>query len=184
MPSVSPFPDDSAEQIQLGGETPTNPQEMPPTTPETPNNDNPFGKEKFDAGVGVDEDADPKTYIQKLTGKLAQKLRDYSETEKDTDLSKFVINSLIPAAIPQMDETDANDVIDKVKDNIGKNDNQPQQDNIEVPQQDNTEMPQEEPIQQEAKEPEIDELINEILNRKKLSRNINNKKPFQAPKFK
>lgn len=160
---------------------------MPPA-PEMPKNDeNPFGKEKFDAGIDADEESDPKNYIEKLTGKLAQKLRDYNSTEKDADLNKFVINSLIPAAVPQLDNVDGKDVIDKVQDNIGQG-NEEQQNNIETPQQDNTveapPMPEEQPIQQESIEPNIDDLVSEILNHKKLSRNINNKNPFNAPKFK
>lgn len=162
-----------------------------PEMPQAPQKDeNPFGHEKFDAGIDADEESDPKNYIEKLTGKLAQKLRDYNGTESDTDLNKFVINSLIPAAIPQLDSSDAKDVIDKVQDNIKKEGEDIPQDNSaempadtgEMPQEDP--MPQEEPIQQESKEPNIDELVNEILNRKKLSRNVGNKNPFQAPKFK
>ena len=80
-------------------------------------NNKPFDDEGFDAGIDVDEDKDPKNYIEKLTGKLAQKMRDYNETNQDSDLNKFVINSLIPATIPAMDEEDTSDVIDKVNDN-------------------------------------------------------------------
>jgi hypothetical protein len=69
----------------------------------------------------VDEDADPKKYIEKLTGKLAQKLRTYNGEENDVALNKFVINSLIPASIPQMSDSDAKDVIKKVRDNIKNN---------------------------------------------------------------
>jgi len=145
----------------------------------------PFGNEKFDAGVG-DEDADPKKYIEKLTGKLAQKLRDYNGTEQDVDLNKFVINSLIPAAIPQMDDTEAKDVIKKVQDNIGGGAEQaPEQNNGEV---DDTMAPVDNELPplpaQENKEANIDDLINEILGHKKLSRNIKNKTPFKGPKFK
>lgn len=163
---------------------------MPVEVPEVQQKqENPFSHQKFDAGIDVDEESDPKNYIEKLTGKLAQKLRDYNGNENDADLNKFVINSLIPAAVPQLDNSDVKDVIDKVQDNIKKDDNVIQNNPDEIP--DNTDVPQEElpisneePIQQESKEPDIDDLVNEILTRKKLSRGVNNKNPFQSPKFK
>lgn len=93
----------------------------------------PFGNEKFDAGIDVDENADPKNYIEKLTGKLAQKLRDYNGTNQDDILNKFVINSLIPASIPQMTDEDAQDVIKKVQDNIGKEQSNGGEPNLEQP---------------------------------------------------
>jgi len=112
-------------------QAPTQPQpEMPPMggqdMGEQPpmdapqQNEDPFGKEKFDAGVEADEATDPKKFIEQLSGKLAQSLRAYNETTKDIELNKFVINSLVPAAIPQMDSENAQDVIKKVQDNIGK----------------------------------------------------------------
>jgi len=92
-------------------------QQLPSEAPQT---EDPFGKEKFDAGVEADETTDPKKYLEQLAGKLAQSLRKYNETTKDIELNKFVINSLVPAAIPQMDSENAQDVIKKVQDNIGK----------------------------------------------------------------
>jgi hypothetical protein len=107
---------------EMGGEQPMGPE------PEMP-----FGNEKFDAGIDVDENADPKKYIEKLTGKLAQKLRDYNGTEKDVELNKFVINSLIPASVPQMADEDAQDVIKKVQDNIGAQQSNGGEPNLEQP---------------------------------------------------
>lgn len=154
---------------------------------------NSFGKEKFDAGIDVDEDSDPKKYIEKLTGKLAQKLRDYNGTEQDIELNKFVINSLIPASVPQMDETEAKDVIKKVQDNIGKsggdsgnnnnNNNEPNNESPELDDQNNQEnLP---PVpQQENVEDNIDDLINEVLGVKKFKNKTKSKNPFKSPKFK
>lgn len=155
--------------------------------------ENIFGKEKFDAGVG-DEDADPKKYIEKLTGKLAQKLRDYNGTEQDVDLNKFVVNSLIPAAVPQMDETDAKDVIKKVQDNIGKSgqDGEPEQSDS-FDSEGSTEQPSVEdspeqgglpPVQQESNDNEVNDLINEILKGKSVRKNVQHKNPFKSPRFK
>ena len=53
--------------------------------------------------------------IQKLTGKLAQKVRDYKDkdgeiTSKD---SKYVINSILSALIDDLDDEDKDDIISK-----------------------------------------------------------------------
>lgn len=193
MPAPMPAPSIAPVQDQM---PPMDDTEIPPVDMDQPQDDEmPFGKEKFDAGIDVDEDADPKKYIEKLTGKLAQKLRDYNGTEEDIDLNKFVINSLIPASVPEMDETDAKDVIKKVQDNIGKSGQESGQepdqggnetiDNEAVPPTPDEESGQEElPQQQENKTGEIDDLINEILRGKSLKRNIKHKNPFESPKFK
>lgn len=125
---------------EMGGEQPIGQE------PETP-----FGNEKFDAGIDVDEDADPKKYIEKLTGKLAQKLRDYNGTEKDIDLNKFVINSLIPASVPQMTPEDAKDVIKKVEDNTGSEQSNGGEPNLEQPSTE-PEQPVEQPTENQPQE--------------------------------
>lgn len=174
--------------------------DIQPETQQAPVNDeNPFEKEKFDAGVDVDEEQDPKKYIERLTGKLAQKLRSYNEQDVDIELNKFVINSLVPAAIPAMPESDANDVVKKVQDNIGQESGQIQEPtNDEVPENqpeqglESGQEPAQEPMQdeqppvkqEEKRDSEIEDLISEILGSKKLSRGIKNKTPFKAPKFK
>lgn len=128
---------------EMGGEQPMGQE------PETP-----FGNEKFDAGIDVDENADPKNYIEKLTGKLAQKLRDYNGTNQDDILNKFVINSLIPASIPQMTDEDAQDVIKKVQDNIGKEQSNGGEPNLEQPTTPEPEQPAEQPQETQPQEPE------------------------------
>lgn len=168
-------PEPSIDVLNQQPEQPIqNDQSQPQSEPE-----NPFGKEKFDAGVGVDEDEDPKKFIERLTGKLAQKLRSYNETDKDSDLNKFVINSLIPASVPNLDNKDVDDVIKKVKDN--KNDNSVPDNNV----------PNEEPVQQEAEpvnqdsnveESMVNEIIDNILN-KKSTQTIKNKNPFKPKTF-
>ena len=137
---------------EMGGEQPTG-QET----------ETPFGNEKFDAGIDVDEDADPKKYIEKLTGKLAQKLRDYNGTNQDDILNKFVINSLIPASVPQMSDEDAQDVIKKVQDNIGKEQSNGGEPNLEQPTTPEPEQPQEtkgqEPEQQQQLPPKMESKV-------------------------
>jgi hypothetical protein len=56
----------------------------------------PFDDEPFDAGIEADEDADPKKYIEQLTGKLGQSLRKYNDSKgaPNFELEKFAVNSL------------------------------------------------------------------------------------------
>lgn len=80
--------------------------------------DKPFDDEPFDAGVEADEDTDPQKYIEQLSGKLGQSLRQYTEDkgQPDFDLEKFAINSVISAThTAEMDEEDQKDIINKVK---------------------------------------------------------------------
>lgn len=82
------------------------------------NGDKPFDDEPFDAGVEADEDTDPVKYIQQLSGKLGQSLRQYSEDEgqPDFDLEKFAVNSVLSAThTGEMDKNDQRDIINKVK---------------------------------------------------------------------
>ncbi len=85
---------------------------------ETPSDDKPFDDEPFDAGVEADETEDPKKFIQQLSGKLGQSLRDYEEglDGPDFELEKFAINSVISATnTSEMDKEDQEDIIKKVE---------------------------------------------------------------------
>lgn len=194
---------EEGQRVKLKVPTPVVGPSTPPLSPQQPEMDmepevpaqpipepeetNAFGKEKFDAGIDVDEDADPKNYIEKLTGKLAQKLRSYNETQKDSDLNKFVINSIIPASIPSMDKEDADDVIKKVEDNIAKQVVEPVNDTPNEPVNDAPEAPEEQPVQEESIEPNIDDLVSEIFSNRKMKTVKNNRKidnKFGLPKFK
>ena len=91
---------------------------------EEPANDMPFEKEPFDAGVKADEETDPKKFIEQLSGKLGQSLRQYTKEQgqPDFDLEKFAINSVISATnTADMDEEDKNDIIKKIN-SAGKDD--------------------------------------------------------------
>lgn len=105
-------PADDAGFGDLGGE------EMPPAPEEEPVDDGmPFEKEPFDAGVEANEDEDPQKYIEQLSGKLGQSLRDFTEKQgqPDFELEKFAINSVISAThTAEMDEGDKNDIIKKI----------------------------------------------------------------------
>lgn len=156
-----------------------------------PSEDNgePFSDKPFDAGVEANEQTDPKKYIEQLTGKLAQTLRDYNKDQSDSDLNKFVINSIIPASIPSMDNEDAKDVIDKVNDNIGKSNNEgSESDTSEIPEiqdtgNENGEMGVPEQPKQQNEET-IDGLIGEIINRRNTKNKTTKTNPFKAKKFK
>jgi len=85
---------------------------------EAPSDDKPFDDEPFDAGVEADEGEDPKKFIQQLSGKLGQSLRDYEEglDSPDFELEKFAINSVISATnTSEMDKEDQEDIIKKVE---------------------------------------------------------------------
>jgi len=91
---------------------------------EDDSSEKPFDDEPFDAGVETSEDEDPKKYIEQLSGKIGQSLRDYTEKQghPDFELEKFAINSLLSAThTSEMDEEDRNDIINKVEE-AGEND--------------------------------------------------------------
>ena len=123
MPPMAPEAEAPAptDDLDFGGETPIEPE-----MPEAPADDKPFDKEPFDAGIDVDEESDPKKFIEKLSGKIGQSLRDYTEKQgqPDFELEKFAINSLISAThTSEMDENDRNDIIKKIN-KAGENDSE------------------------------------------------------------
>lgn len=85
--------------------------------PQEPMNDISNGDEGFDANVDADEDSDPKTYVQQLTGKLSQELRNYNNDQgnQDTELNKYVAGMIIPQATKHMTDDDKSEVIKKIK---------------------------------------------------------------------
>ena len=85
---------------------------------DAPSDDNPFDDEPFDAGIEADEDTDPTKYIQQLSGKLGQSLRQYTDDEgqPDFNLEKFAVNSVLSAThTGEMDNEDQRDIINQVK---------------------------------------------------------------------
>lgn len=94
---------------QMGGEMPMDSQmggEMP----------NQFDT-NFDAGVEADEATDPKKYIQQLTGKLSQSLRNYNsgQPQADADLNKYVAGMIVKQTIEGLSPDDVQDILTKVK---------------------------------------------------------------------
>ena len=69
----------------------------------------------FDAGVEADEDSDPKTYIQQLTGKLSQSLNSFNnEQGPDAGLNKYVASMIVAAACKNLDEKAKKEIIEKI----------------------------------------------------------------------
>ena len=135
---------------------------------DTPDNndvsDKPFDDTPFDAGVDANEDEDPKTFIQQLSGKLGQSLRKYSgqQNQPDFDLEKFAVNSVLSAThTGEMDDQDQKDIIDKVK-SSGQVNDMDSQDNGG----DNTNMDQ----------PEDEEMSQDSSNEENFDENLENLK--------
>jgi hypothetical protein len=76
----------------------------------------PFEDEPFDAGVEANEEEDPKKFLEQLSGKIGQSLRQYvDENGIDFELEKFILNSIISAThTAQMPDDDKDDIIDKI----------------------------------------------------------------------
>ena len=70
----------------------------------------------FDAGVDADENEDPKKYIQQLTGKLSQTLRNYNENlpKPDVDLNKYVAGMINKQATNGLNDNDIKEILDKL----------------------------------------------------------------------
>ena len=70
----------------------------------------------FDPGIDSDEQSDPRRYIQQLTGKLSQKLRQYNEEDNnpDYDLNKYVLGMIGAQASKCLDDDGRKDVIAKI----------------------------------------------------------------------
>lgn len=102
----------------------------------------------FDAGVEADENADPKRYIQQLTGKLSQSLRNYNEgqPQTDADLNKYVAGMIIKQAIDGLSPDDVQEVLDKVKSN----------EDIPAPQDQQPEMDAQPPMGDPSQQPPMD----------------------------
>ena len=159
----------------------------------------------FDPGVEANEEEDPKKFIQQLTGKLSQSLKNYNDNngQPDVDLSKYVVGMIAKQAMKGLSQEDADDIIDKVKADEdfsaeqNADEQQPPMDNGQMPNDlQNTEMPQQMPQQPNEcvsrnRKP-ISEIANGVLDNKeetqlhqtpKADRNSFRKKPFTSPNF-
>lgn len=76
----------------------------------------------FDAGVEANEEEDPKRYIQQLTGKLSQSLRNFNDDngQADPDLSKYVAGMIVKQCIEGLDPKDVKEIKDKLDTDAGE----------------------------------------------------------------
>ena len=119
VPSVEDVP--SSPEVPSVEDVPSSPEDGESTGKPTgeegmgePTGEEGMGDETDDDIDVEDEDEDPKKYIQKLTGKLGQKLRELQEI--DPKLDKYVMNSIISAIhVDKMDKKDRSDIIKKFK---------------------------------------------------------------------
>jgi len=110
-PAPAPAPAPAPSPAPAPAPTPA-PEEMPEPAPE----DMDFGGDMEDDD---NEEVTLKT-IQKLTGKLAQKLRAFQETEEGQDMtskdSKYVINSILSAIdLESLDDEDKEEIVNKIE---------------------------------------------------------------------
>lgn len=150
----------------------------------------------FDAGVEADEDADPKKYIQQLTGKLSQSLSTYNnENGDDAELSKYVGKMIIKQAAKGLDDAGKKDLIKTINttssdepenDDEGLDDSMDNFDDTENPA-DNTEGPVNEECYTVEK---IDEILGNIIDTERgkpqptEKRKKTPKSPFNGKQYK
>ena len=143
--------------------------------------ENPFGG-NFDAGVEADEDSDPEEFIQQLTGKLSQSLKDYDEQNPGKlDLDKYVIGMIVKQAVKGMDEGERKKVIKKIKETPLPSDDQMEDASTEGvesdPALDGGEEQQPMPDMGGQEEPQMNEMRSLKLTKrqfKKIYESINN----------
>jgi len=121
-PPPAPSPEPSPSFGDQGGSS--NPEMESPEIQDVPND----GGEDFSgdgsqgeipndntedtSDIDIEDEEDPVKYIQKLTGKLGQKIREL--TDIDPKLEKYVMNSIVSALhIDKMDKKDRMDIIKK-----------------------------------------------------------------------
>jgi hypothetical protein len=108
-PSLEPAPEDVMPTPPSDEELPMSPEGEEPSTDDMPDM-NDMGGEPSEGGEG-----EPVTFksIQKLTGKLAQKIRDYSgEEELSSKDVKYVINSILSSLdLNSLDEDDKEEIL-------------------------------------------------------------------------
>lgn len=134
----------------------------------------------FDAGVDADENEDPKKYIQQLTGKLSQTLRNYNENlpQPDVDLNKYVAGMINKQATNGLNDNDIKEIMDKLNSDE------------EMSIDDNSEdLAKNESIDRRQK---IDELFQQLTTNDEKANDIQDKpikdisfrkKPFTSPVF-
>lgn len=140
--------------------------------------------EGFDAGVDVDKDEDPKKYIQQLSGKLSQELRNYNQEQEkpDTELNKYVAGMIIPQASKDMTDKEKKEIISKIEKGSVDSDDDIEQDE-DLPSDEGEDMNMgdiDNDMKVESKS-NLDKIISEIIN-STISDNRKEKKERQEKK--
>ena len=153
--------DMGTEPSMEGGLDPMIGDENPMNSGPNAMNDEDSMENGFDAGLDVNQEEDPKKYLQQLTGKLSQELRNYNQDQQkpDTELNKYIAGMIIPQATKDMTDKEKNDVINKIESNSVEDEGGIGDDFIgqEDEQSQDNEMPMESTNR-------LDKIINEIIN--------------------
>jgi len=118
-PPPMPEPEPSAEDMPMAEPEMSAEPEMP-AEPEV-GDDNMGPEEPMDtpASEGPEESDDDVSFkmIQKLTGKLAQKIRDFQEKDEEITSkdAKYVVNSILSALADNLEDDDKDDIIAKLE---------------------------------------------------------------------
>ena len=195
MPSEPPMGD--GNMGQMGGDMPPMNDNQPPMGDDGMNSE--FDT-NFDAGVDANEQEDPKKFIQQLTGKLSQSLRNYNkeQPQPDAELSKYVCGMIVKQAIEGLKPEDVEDIMKKIKsdddfDNDTPEDNQLNNNEESEDMQPQTDQPEQMPMESLNRNhnQKIEEIFQDLISTEKedtierpLKRtNSFRHKPFTSPNF-
>ena len=196
MPSEPPMED--GDMGQMGGDMPPMNDNQPPMGDDEMNSK--FDT-NFDAGVDANEQEDPKKFIQQLTGKLSQSLRNYNneQPQPDAELSKYVCGMIVKQAIEGLKPEDVEDIMKKIKsdddfENDAPEDNNQLNGNEEgEDMQPQTDQPEQMPMESLNRNhnQKIEEIFQDLISTEKedtierpLKRtNSFRHKPFTSPNF-
>ena len=182
---------------QMGGDMPPMNDNQPPMGDDEMNSE--FDT-NFDAGVDANEQEDPKKFIQQLTGKLSQSLRNYNkeQPQPDAELSKYVCGMIVKQAIEGLKPEDVEDIMKKIKsdddfDNDTPEDNQLNNNEGSEDMQPQTDQPEQMPMESLNRNhnQKIEEIFQDLISTEKedtierpLKRtNSFRHKPFTSPNF-
>lgn len=111
-PAPMPEPTPAPAEEPMDTEPPADPEtDMPSEMPEEPSDEMP------EAGPDDAEGDVSFKMIQKLTGKLAQKIRDFQEKDEEITSkdAKYVVNSILSALADNLEDDDKDDIIAKLE---------------------------------------------------------------------
>ncbi len=127
-PEPSPAPDSSAEPMDSA------PEDMAPPSDDMPDMGPEGGEEMPDMGpeggeeMGKDDEGSSLKSVQKLTGKLAQKIRTLDDEEISSKDIKYVINSILSAVdLEKLEDEDKDEILSRFdEDEMGGEEGSPE----------------------------------------------------------